>query len=86
MVRVENSGPSAETVFGVCIRTCTRCTYSQCMPRTHLMIFEPTGNTFALLLVGVASAYGTVDNAQTMSVTKCEKDGKVYAERVPESK
>ena len=58
------------------------------MPHVHLMNFEPTGNTCAcaLLLVGVASAYGTVDNAQTMSVTKCEKDGKVYAERVPESK
>ena len=58
------------------------------MPHVHLMNFEPTRNmcAHALLLVGVASAYGTVCNVQTMSVTKCEKDGKVYAERVPESK
>ena len=58
------------------------------MPHVHLMNFEPTGNMCAraLVLVGVVSAYGTVGNVQTMSVTKCEKDGKVYAERVPESK
>jgi len=33
----------------------TRCTYSQCMPRAHLMTFELTGDTCALLLVGAAS-------------------------------
>ena len=31
--------------------------YSQCMPRVHLMSFEPTGNTCALLL---ARAFGTL--------------------------
>ena len=42
---------------------CT-CTYSQCMPRVHLMTFELTGDTCALLLVGVASAFVTVSHVQ----------------------
>ena len=63
----------------------TRCKYSQCMPRAHLMTFEPTGDTCALLLVGFCDGRPCA----TISVTKCEKDGKAYAERVhwvPESK
>ena len=42
------------------------------------MTFELTGDTCALLLVGVAHAFGTC-------ATKCEKNGKVYIERVPGS-
>ena len=42
---------------------CT-CTYSQCMPRMHLMTFEPTGDTCALLLVGVVSTFVTVSHVQ----------------------
>ena len=49
------------------------------MPRVHLMTFELTGDTCALLLVGVAS---DGQPCATVSVTKCEKDGKAYAERV----
>ena len=60
----------------------TRCTYLQCMPHVHLMTFEPTGDTCALLLVGVASAFCDGWPCATVSMTKCEKDGKAYAERV----
>ena len=42
----------------------TRCTYSQCMPRAHFMTFEPTGDTCALLFVGMASTFGTVGHVQ----------------------
>ena len=41
------------------------------------MTFEPTDNMCALLLVGMPCA--------TTSVTKFEKGGKAYVERVPES-
>ena len=42
----------------------TRCTYLQCMPQVHCMTFEPTGDTCALLLVGVASAFVTIGHVQ----------------------
>ena len=61
---LENSGPSAKTVLGMCIRTITRCAYWQCMPCTHLMTFEMTGDTCALLLVGMASAFVMVGHVQ----------------------
>ena len=51
----------------------TRCTYLQCMPHVHLMTFEPTGDTCALLLVGVASAFCDGRPCATVSVTKCDK-------------
>ena len=44
------------------------------------MTFEPTGDTCALLLVGVACAF-EMDGRPC--ATKCEKDGKAYVERVP---
>ena len=43
---------------------CTRCMYSQCMPRAHLMTFEQTGDMCTLLLVGVASDFGMVGHVQ----------------------
>ena len=51
------------------------------------MTFELTGNTCALLLIGVASTFGMVKDSQTCatSVTKCEKNGKANNERVPKS-
>ena len=50
-----------------------RCTYSQCMPRICIsMTFEPTGNTCALLLVGMAHALGKVSQVQ-WSVRKMAK-------------
>ena len=45
------------------------------------MTFEPTGDTCALLLAGVAHAFGMVSYVQK----RCEKDGKAYVERVPVS-
>ena len=42
----------------------TRCMYLQCMPHVHFMTFEPTGDTCALLLVGVAIAFVTVSHVQ----------------------
>ena len=43
----------------------TRCTYLQCMPCMRIsMTFEPTGDTCALLLVGVAHAFGKVGHVQ----------------------
>ena len=42
----------------------TRCTYSQCMPCMHAMTFKLTGDTCALLLVGVKHASGTVSHVQ----------------------
>ena len=44
--------------------TDTRCTYSQCMPRAHFITFESTGDTCALLFVGVVSTFGTVGHVQ----------------------
>ena len=50
------------------------------------MTFEPTGDTCALLLVGVAiKCFWDGRSCATTSVTKCEKDGKAYVERLPES-
>jgi len=51
------------------------------------MTFEPTRNTCALLLIGVASTFGMVKDGRpcATSVTKCEKDGKANNERVPKS-
>ena len=51
------------------------------------MTVEPTGNTCALLLIGVASTFEMVKDGWpcTTSLTKCEKDGKVNNERVPKS-
>ena len=51
----------------------TRCTYLQCMPCMRIsMTFEPTGDTCALLLVGVAHAFGKVGHVQ-QSVRKTAK-------------
>ena len=48
-----------------CSSVLTRCTYSQCMPHTHIsMTFEPTGDMCALLLVGMAHAFRTVRHVQ----------------------
>ena len=53
-----------------------RCTYSQCMPCTHL--HDLWTNMCGLLLVGVARALGTVGHACATKCERCEKEGKAY--------
>ena len=40
--------------------TPTRCMHSHCMPQAHLNDLELTGDMCALVLVGVANAFGIV--------------------------